>query len=235
MAAEARAGWQRGHRAFKIKIGRGARHMPLEEGMARDIAVVRAVRAETGPAVPLMVDANNGYNLNLAKRFLSETADCNLYWLEEAFHEDAVLYRDLREWMNAQGLQVLIADGEGDASSNLMEWARERLIDAVQRDIISWGFSQLLALSKQLGEWGCLNAPHHYGTGYGNYASCHLGATPGFAFVEWDEAAIAGISAPGYAISNGRVSVPDAPGFGLVLDEQVFAAAIRQDGFTLIR
>ena len=30
IAAEARAGYERGHRAFKIKIGRGARHLPLE-------------------------------------------------------------------------------------------------------------------------------------------------------------------------------------------------------------
>ena len=38
LAAEACAGYERGHRAFKIKVGRGARHMPLEEGMRRDVA-----------------------------------------------------------------------------------------------------------------------------------------------------------------------------------------------------
>src|SRR5215211_2546117 len=78
IAAEALEGYERGHRAFKIKVGRGARHMPLEEGTAREIAIVRAVREAVGPEPPLMLDANNGYNLNLTKRVLGETADCEV-------------------------------------------------------------------------------------------------------------------------------------------------------------
>src|SRR5262249_36848412 len=43
IAAEAREGAGRGHRAFKIKVGRGGRWLPLEIGTRRDIAIVRAV------------------------------------------------------------------------------------------------------------------------------------------------------------------------------------------------
>jgi L-alanine-DL-glutamate epimerase-like enolase superfamily enzyme len=234
LAAEARAGYERGHRAFKIKVGRGGRHMELEAGMRRDVAVTRAVRAAVGPGLPLMVDANNGYNLNLTKRFLTETADCALYWIEEPFHEDAVLYKDLREWMVQQGLRVMIADGEGDASPRLMDMARDHLIDVVQRDVISTGFIRLMIMTKQLEEWGALLAPHHYGTAYGNYVSCHLAAaSPRFAFAEWDEAVTPGLYAPGYAINEGRVSVPPLPGFGLDLDEDVFAQAVLHGGFSV--
>ena len=116
IAAEAREGYGRGHRAFKVKVGRGARHMPLEEGTRRDVAVVRAVREAIGPGVPLMLDANDGYNLNLAKRVLAETANCGVFWLEEPFREDAEPYRDLRAWLERQRLPVLIADGEGQAA-----------------------------------------------------------------------------------------------------------------------
>ena len=171
LAAEARQGYEQGHRAFKIKVGRGARHLPLEQGTQRDIAVVRAVRAVAGAGAPVMVDANNGYNLNLTKRVLLETADCRIHWLEEPFHEDAVLYRDLREWMTKEGLAVLIADGEGEASPRLLDWAREGLVDVVQYDIISWGFTRWLALARQLADWGARSAPHNYGNGFGNYAS----------------------------------------------------------------
>ncbi|HEY7908616.1 MAG TPA: enolase C-terminal domain-like protein, partial [Thermomicrobiales bacterium] len=122
IAAEAREGYERGHRAFKIKVGRGARHMSLEAGTRRDIAVVRAVRDAIGPDLKITLDANDGYNLNLPKRVLSETADCGIYWMEEPLHEDAVLYRDLRAWLQSEGLSVLIADGEGDASSYLLDW-----------------------------------------------------------------------------------------------------------------
>ena len=116
LAAEAREGYEGGHRAFKIKVGRGARHMPPEEGMWRDIAVVRAVREAVGPGAVLMLDANDGYTHNLTKHVLAETADCGIYWMAEPFREDPVLHQDLRTWLEREGLPVLIADGEGEAS-----------------------------------------------------------------------------------------------------------------------
>jgi len=232
IGAEARAGYARGHRAFKIKVGRGARHLPVEGGTRRDIAVIRAVRAAVGPDATLMLDANDGYTLNLAKRVLRETAECRIFWLEEAFHEDAVLYADLRAWLNAHGLPVLIADGEGESSPDLLRWARRGLIDVVQYDIGAHGFTGWLRTGRRLGAWGVRSAPHHYGTGYGNYAAGHLaGAIDGFAYAEWDEAAIAGLDSSGYALCEGQVSVPEAPGFGLALDEAVFQQAIDEDGF----
>jgi L-alanine-DL-glutamate epimerase-like enolase superfamily enzyme len=232
IAAEARDGYARGHRAFKIKIGRGARHLPLEEGTRRDIAVVRAVREAVGPAPPLMLDANNGYNLNLTKRVLEETADCGIFWMEEPFHEDPVLYRDLREWLQKRHLSVLIADGEGQASPSLLDWARDGLVNVIQYDIYGHGFSHWLETGRQLDAWNVRSAPHHYGGHYGNYAACHLaGSIHGFTFVEWDEAATPGLEPRGYSLREGRVEVPDSPGFGLELDETVFRRAVEAGGF----
>ena len=231
IAAEARAGYERGHRAFKIKVGRGARHMPLEQGTRRDIAIVRAVRVAVGPAAPIMLDANNGYNLNLAKRILAETADCGILWLEEAFHEDDVLYHDLREWLTREDLRILIADGEGQADPRLIEWARAGLIDVIQYDIFGYGFTRWLALGRELDRAGVRSAPHHYGGHYGNYAAGHLAAAiQGFSYVEWDEVTTEGLDTSGYAIQDGWVTLPAAPGFGLALDEAVFERAIKRDG-----
>jgi L-rhamnonate dehydratase len=234
LASEAREGYERGHRGFKIKVGRGARHMPPEEGTRRDIAVIRAVRAAVGPEAGVMIDANNGYTLNLAKRVLDATADCRLGWLEEAFHEDEVLYRDLKEWLASRGLATLIADGEGAAHPRLLDWTRDGLVDVVQYDIFERGFTRWLALGRQLDSWGARSAPHHYGGHYGNFVSGHLAAAVrGFAYVEWDEAETPGIDTSGYAISEGRVTIPNAPGFGLELDEERFARAVADGGFSL--
>jgi L-rhamnonate dehydratase len=234
IAAEAREGFERGHRAFKIKVGRGARHMPLEEGTRRDVAVVRAVREAVGPQPPIMIDANNGYNLTLAKRVLAETVDCDIFWLEEAFHEDPILYRDLREWLDKEGLRTLIADGEGQASPNLMDWAREGIVQVVQYDIISPGFTRWLEIGAQLDACGARSAPHHYGGLYGNYVSGHLaGAIERYTFAEWDEATAPGLDAPGYRVQEGCVHVPPTPGFGLVLENAVFRRAVKADGFVL--
>lgn len=232
IASEAREGYDRGHRAFKIKVGRGARHLALEQGTRRDIAIIRAVRAAVGPEAAIMLDANNGYNLNLAKHVLAETAGCGIVWLEEAFHEDDVLYRDLRDWLSQHDLPVLIADGEGKADPRLIQWASAGLIDVIQYDIFGYGFTRWLALGRELDAVGVRSAPHHYGGYYGNYASCHLaGAIQRFTYAEWDEATTAEIDTSGYTIQDGWVSVPNTPGFGLTLDQARFEQAIARDGF----
>lgn len=234
MVEEAWAGYERGHRAFKLKVGRGALHMPLLEGTRRDIAVIRAVREAVGVDAPLMIDANNGYNVNLVKQVLAETADCDIYWLEEPFHEDRVLYEHLHEWMRAENLNVLLADGEGDASPSLMSWARDGVIDVVQYDLPSYGMSHWLAVGRQLDSWGVKSAPHNYGVAFGCYASCHLAASlTHFSFVEWDQIDLDGLDASGYAIHEGRVQVPEAPGFGLRLDDTIFANVVTSGGFVV--
>lgn len=235
LASEAREGYEAGHRAFKLKVGRGAKHMPPEDGLRRDIAVVRAVREAVGADSTLMLDANDGLTLNLTKRLLSETAACAVYWIEEPFREDAVLLRDLREWLVREELPVLIADGEGEAASGLLEWARDGLLDVVQYDVFAHGFSRWLSTGRTLYGWGVRTAPHHYGGHLGNYYACHLApAVRGFAFAEWDEATTPGIAAPGYAIREGRVEVPADPGFGLVLDEELFRRAVGGGGYELV-
>lgn len=232
IAAEAQDGYGRGHRSFKIKVGRGARHMALEAGTQRDITVIQAVRAAVGPQATILIDANNGYNLNLAKRVLAATAECNLFWLEEAFHEDPILYQDLQAWLQAQGLAVLIADGEGQASPTLLDWAQAGVVNVIQYDIFSYGFTPWLHLGQQLDRWGVYSAPHHYGGFYGNYAACHLAAAiRHFAYGEWDEATTPGIDTSGYQIQEGQVVVPTTPGFGLELDQEIFQRAVAADGW----
>jgi len=234
IASEARDGYERGHRAFKIKVGRGALHMPLVEGTQRDIAIIRGVREAVGAGLPIMIDANNGYNINLVKWVLGETADCEIYWLEEAFHEDRTLYEGLHQWLDEQHLSTLIADGEGQASPTLMNWAQAGVIDVVQYDLRDEGFDFWLKTGKQLDAWGAKSAPHNYGSCFGNYATCHLAsAIKNFTFVEWDQIELNRLDASGYTIHEGRVNVPDTPGFGLRLDESLFEQAVKAEGFVV--
>ncbi len=234
IAGFARADYEEGHRNFKIKVGRCGRHMELEAGIRRDIAVVKAVREAVGPECEIMIDANNGYVLNIAKRVLAETADCRLFWLEEAFHEDPELYQELRRWLDAEGISTYIADGEGWAAAALLDWAREGHIDVVQYDIFSHGFSNWLRTGAQLDAWGLRTAPHHYGRHLGNFVSGHLAtAIAGFTFVEYDETSTPGIDSSAYRVEDGHVVLPDAPGFGLGLEDEVFRAAVESGGWEL--
>lgn len=234
MQVEIMEGWERGHRAFKAKVGRGARYMPLQAGMQRDIAVVKGMRQAIGPSARLMVDANNGFNLNLTKDFLAATREDNIYWLEEAFHEDSELYKDLKEWMQAQNLPVLVADGEGNASPHLLEWARAGLVDIIQYDMRQYGFGNWLDLGRELDAAGVKSGPHNYGVLYGNYASAHLAsAIRNFAFIEWDGGQADGLDASAYRIEEGHLVVPEKGGFGLELDEPYFTRRVKEAGWSV--
>lgn len=235
IASEARFGFDRGHRAFKIKVGRGARHMPLDAGTARDIAIIKAVREAVGPDSAVMIDANNGWNLNLTKHVLAETADANLYWVEEAFHEDNVLYEDLQGWLSTEGLDIRIADGEGAADARVVPWAREGLIDVVQTNIFARGLGAWRALAIELAAVGVESSPHTYGGGVSNYVSSQLAAsTEGVRYVEWDEASFAEIDASGFRLEDGEIVVPSSSGLGLELVEDAFKSAVKAGGFTLL-
>jgi L-rhamnonate dehydratase len=233
---EAQEGFERGQRNFKIKVGRGARWMDMREGMSRDIAIINAVREVAGPAGHIMIDANNGYNLNLTKEVLLATAESRLYWIEEVFHEDNVLYEDLREWMNKNGLSVKIADGEGQADPRLMDWAKAGIVDVVQYDIIHPGFSAWLEIGAKLDKWGKASAPHSYGNIFGNFAGGHLAAAiQGFQFVEWDPADVQGLDSSAYQVKEGTIQIPELPGFGLHFDESYHKQRSADNGWSVSR
>jgi L-rhamnonate dehydratase len=234
IASEARAGYERGHRAFKIKVGRGARWMSPAAGLDRDVAIVAAVRDAVGPACPIYTDANNGFTLRGAVEFIDRTAEHHIGWLEEPFHEDAVLLAALRQWIDEAGLDVALADGETATAEEGAALAERGLLDVVQCDVMQIGFTGWAHLGLALDAVGVTGAVHHYGLQLGNYVTGHLSSfLRGLGPVEWDEAATPGLTAPGYRIIDGTVQMPDDPGFGVETEEDVFAAAVAEGGFDL--
>ncbi len=224
--------WERGHRAFKIKVGRGAWHMDLEDGIQRDIGVIRAVREALGPEAGLMIDANNGYNLNIAKTVLKETADCDLRFFEEPFHEDQFYTKLLHDWIREQGMKVMIADGEGKRSPDLIQHALDGIIDVIQLDIRWHGFTKLLELEDQLVGSEVMRSPHNYPGGYSNCASAQIApAIDRFLYIEWDEVSFPALDASSYRFENGRCLVPDLPGMGIELDEGLFEREVEASGW----
>ena len=215
IAAAAAVGIDAGHRAFKVKVGRGGHHMELEAGLRRDVAVLRAVREVIGPDCLLMADANDAYNYNLAWRLLLEAQETDLYWFEEPFHEHTGLFAALRDHLRNQGIETLLADGEGPYAPASVDLIRSAAVDVAQMDILEWGISGWLQLVPFLEESGVWAAPHHFGLHLGNLASAHLSAAiPRFSHVEWDDTEMEGVEL-GVRVRAGTVTIPtDAPGLG---------------------
>ncbi len=221
-------GFRRGHRAFKIKIGRGARWMPAEEGYARDKEVIRLLRRHVGPDILLGADANDGYTLERTRQLIGDLPDSRLAFLEEMFPENADSYRALKEFLRQQRYRTLIADGEGQtAIETLAPFVQAGAIDVYQADMNRFGIEGILQESAMVGKRGKI-APHNWGSLVGFYMILHVGrAIPNFYRAENDPLDSDILLADGYSLSDGLATVPEAPGFGLRIHEEKFAARIQ--------
>ena len=222
-----------GYRAFKLKVGRGAKWMPREEGLARDIEVTRAVH-ERFPDCRVLADANDAYSVDDASGYVRGVADCDLYWLEEPFEENRDGLLRLHEAMAAAGCKALIADGEARKSrppsptayggyttefvENLYALAAEKLIQVFVFDLGIVGYTRWRRVMPELIKAGVLASPHTWmWTPRPYYASQLVAGLGNMAMIEGIPGKAAGIDYSAYRFNNGKLVMPDAPGFGLGL------------------
>lgn len=218
-------GFERGQRAFKVKIGRGAKWMPAEEGYARDVAVLDRIRRHAGPDILVGVDANNGYDPARTRRLLTDLPEYDFAFLEEMFPEEVGPCLELKQFIREQGWKTLVADGETqDKLEAFRPFIEAQAIDVLQGDMNHFGLEGVLAQAAWARPQGIQVAPHNWGSLVGYYMQLQVGrAISNFYRAENDPLDTDVLVADGYAIKEGSSSVPDAPGFGLAIDESKFA------------
>ncbi|GIW79292.1 MAG: mandelate racemase [Gemmatales bacterium] len=208
---------ERGFRAVKFGWG------PLGESEASDLAHVRAARAGVGPDVDLMVDAGLCWDTATAIRRARQFEPFNLTWLEEPLHPD-----------NVEGYARLcdshppmrIAAGEEICDIAEMRRLMDAGIDVVQVDVTRVGG---LARAKRMG-WDaaerhrlCVN--HSYKTGINIAASLHfVAALPNTSYFEYcvEQGPLrTSLTIQDFPITNGRINVPEEPGLGIELNEEI--------------
>jgi D-galactarolactone cycloisomerase len=218
--------WAAGFRAFKLKIGRGNRWMETEAGFARDIEVTRAVR-ETYPDARILVDANNGFSPARTVRFLEQVADCDLFWVEEPFHEEADGLRTLRDHLATSGSRTLIADGEFDPDEpQLLELAAAGLVDVLLMDVVSYGLTAWRRIMPVLTELGVTSSPHAWGMPLKTLYAAQMAAGLGNVLtVEGVPGTTEGADGSAYGFDDGVLTVPDTPGFAIPLTAAVASDA----------
>ncbi|MEX2559229.1 MAG: enolase C-terminal domain-like protein, partial [Pirellulales bacterium] len=158
-------GFQRGHRAFKVKIGRGAKWMPEEEGYDRDVAVLRTIRQHAGEDVLIGVDANNGYGPERTRRLLTDLPDFNFAFVEEMFPEQVDDCLALKRFIAEHGWKTLLADGETQhALEPFKPLIEAKAVDVLQGDMNHFGIEGILTEASWGREQGILVAPHNWGS-----------------------------------------------------------------------
>jgi len=217
---EVQEGWDDGYRAFKLKIGRGFRWLPEADGLGRDVAVTRAVRAAF-PSARLLVDGNDGFTVEGALRYLDRVRDVDLFWVEEPFLEQRGDLERLRAWLAENSPRTLIADGEyRPVIDEVVGYAREGLIDVLLMDVLDYGLTPWRRLSAALEGSGVRPSPHAWGLPLKTlYAAQMAAGLPGIILVEAVRGETVGVDTTGYTLEDGLLTVPDAPGFGIPASE----------------
>lgn len=203
--------------------------------LAEDVAVVRAVREAVGDTMALMVDANQGWRVDLFddvrwdfKRALGTARayeEFDLTWLEEPLDQ-----HDYEGYARLRGHTTTPIAG-GEMLSDLHGF-RDHLVrgglDYVQPDTTFcggiWTARKIAALAEAF-DTGF--APHTWTSGLGLAANLHVvAASPNAEWIEYPydppgwvpEARDFMLAAPIRVDPDGYVTVPDAPGLGVELD-----------------
>lgn len=143
---------KRGFQAVKIKVG------AKEEG--RDIQRLRKVREALGDHMKIMMDANQGMNLQDALKLAGQSRKFNIHWFEEPLdHRDIDAYRRLREKTD-----ISLAMGEREYSIlPLKLLIKERGLDLWQPDIVRiGGVDKWLASAALADAYHIPVLPHYY-------------------------------------------------------------------------
>src|SRR5947209_4329448 len=208
-----------GYRAVKFGWG------PMGQGEESDLAHVRAARQGLGPDAELMVDAGLCWDTATAIRRAQQFEPFNLTWLEEPLHPDNL---DGYARLCASNPPMRIAAGEEVCDVAEMRRLMNAGIDVVQVDVTRIGG---LGRSKRIG-WDsaerhrlCVN--HSYKTGVNIAASLHfVAAVPNSQYFEYcvEQGALRQtLTRQRFPVIAGEIAVPEEPGLGVELDEQVVA------------
>lgn len=214
-----------GYRQLKIKIGRSGKWYPHDEGLKKDIEVVKLIHNTFRKrGVELLVDSNDSYSTGDTLAFLEAIGDVPLFWVEEPFREEMEAGRKLKTWMNENGFRkTFYADGEANPDYAVcMQLGKEQVMDVFLDDIFGLGFTRWVALMSDLKGIKMLASPHAWGDRLKTHYTAHLATGLGnVATIEGVTCLSDDIDYGDYPIVDGKIRVSDAPGFGMKLLKKV--------------
>jgi L-alanine-DL-glutamate epimerase-like enolase superfamily enzyme len=233
-AEDAKRLLEEGFRAIKLRL----RGNTIKE----DLKLVEAVRHAVGDKMEIMTDANQTntfawprggpvWSYERALETAKELEKLEVVWLEEPLGRyDFDHLAKLCEAVN-----IYIAGGENNRGLHEFRWMIERHVyDILQPDaLVSEGISQLRKIAGMAEMYQKWFIPHHGGSGIGLAGHLHLCASiPNCPYVEYF------YDPPGFTVdvfqallkeplvidSDGYIKLPQGPGLGIELNEELIKA-----------
>jgi L-rhamnonate dehydratase len=192
---------------------------PMGQDEQTDIALVKHARRGVGDAM-LMIDAGCPWDARTAMRRERQFRDFGIAWLEEPLHpSDVAGYGRL-----SAHSETPIAAGEGEATrEEFLRLMDQGGIDVVQIDPTRVGLTETMKIVSLASDRRRRVVNHAYKTRIAIAASLHfLAATPQAFVLEYcveDSPLTNELTNEKLPVVDGFVSVPQAPGLGVTLNE----------------
>lgn len=221
---------ERGYLALKFDpFGAGFYEMERADKV-KAIALVEAVRDAVGPEVEILVEMHGRFNPVTAIEMARELAPFRPSWYEEPTPpENLAALKKVSDAIAPLGIPI--ATGERiHTPFEYRELFELQAADIIQTDITHFGG---ILNTKKLAAWAnnyyILIAPHNVGGPASTAAALHLGAcTTNFKiqeyFNDFAEAFVKDAATGLPEVVDGYFALPDRPGLGLTLNEDVIAA-----------
>ncbi len=212
-----------GFSAAKIKIGMNPASDEARSALAREIL---------GDDVLIMVDANGNYTVDLALESMKRLEPHAVHFYEEPLPpQDVFGYREL-------GRRGTIPVATGEALYTIHDFARlvhPRAVDILQPDLtLCGGFDQAKGIAMLCQLHNLRYSPHCWGSAVGLAAAVHfLSALPDYPHSDYQPAPRLleydvgenplrdQLLVDPLCAANGNVTVPDSPGLGIVLNQEI--------------
>jgi L-alanine-DL-glutamate epimerase-like enolase superfamily enzyme len=215
---EAQRSFDAGYRAFKIKVGLGT----PEADAARTRAICQALKREVDPCL-VSADANQGFSVDGALRFVGAVGDCGL-----DFFEQPVDAHDLTGMARVAAVtQIPIGSDEGiHAGDDIVRHHQRKAAGGVSLKAIKLGgLRGLVEASRLCARLGMrVNISCKTGeTSLASAAAIHVAAVaPEIAWgLTVTSAGLAeDVAVVPLRIDRGHVEVPQSPGLGIEIDER---------------
>jgi L-alanine-DL-glutamate epimerase-like enolase superfamily enzyme len=222
---------EQGFDAFKWRVGAECGH-DVDEWPGRTEAIVPQVARALGEGVAKLVDANGGFSparaIEVGRRLEAEGV---------SHYEEPCPYWQLKETKQVtEALRIDVTGGEQDW--DLATWERMiemRAVDIVRPDVMYMGgIARTLKVAQMAAAAGLACTPHSANRSLVTLCTMHLlGAIPnagkylelsieGRDYYPWQEGLFLGDP---YAVREGHVSIPCAPGWGAEINPEWLRSA----------
>jgi galactonate dehydratase len=229
--AAARRVLDKGYRALKLDpFGAGTWELEPEE-RRHALALVEAVRDAVGPDVAILIEMHGRFTPAEAVSIARELEPFRPAWIEEPVPpENLAALKKVSERVS-----IPVATGERiHARDEFRELFELQAADVVQPDLTMCGG---IAETRRIAAWAeayyVLVAPHNVGGPVSTAAALHLAATtPNFKiqehFNDFAESYVKAAAPGNPEVVDGAFALPEGPGLGVTLDEDVVAEHPRQ-------